>query len=210
MFVCAQSYLTLCDPMDCSLPGSSVHGILQARILEWAAISFSQGSSQPGDWTCVSWSSCIGRKILYTTSATWEASKIETSIRKCFLFSKVILFLESFFFKPAVIRVLRVGTIFTWVPFAFFVVICEGDKSTQEERNRESHECQSGQHLPRTLPRCLFFCLHFVSFFFLYSILQQWFPAFCLPSHLSILLPQLFFYRFLLVYYSPLFDLQFF
>ena len=36
-----QSYLTLCDPMDCSLPGSSVHGIFQARILEWVAISFS-------------------------------------------------------------------------------------------------------------------------------------------------------------------------
>ena len=42
----AQSCLTLCDPMDCSPPGSSVHGILQARILEWAAISFSRGSSQ--------------------------------------------------------------------------------------------------------------------------------------------------------------------
>ena len=40
-----------CDPMDCSLPGSSVHGILQARILEWVAISFSRGSSQPRNWT---------------------------------------------------------------------------------------------------------------------------------------------------------------
>ena len=38
---------SLCDPMDCSLPGSSVHGILQARILEWVAIPFSRGSSQP-------------------------------------------------------------------------------------------------------------------------------------------------------------------
>ena len=43
-----QSCLTLCDPVDCSPPGSSVHGILQARILEWVAISFSRGSSQPG------------------------------------------------------------------------------------------------------------------------------------------------------------------
>ena len=42
----AQSCPTLCDPMDCSLSGSSVHGILQARILEWVAISFSRGSSQ--------------------------------------------------------------------------------------------------------------------------------------------------------------------
>ena len=47
----AQSYLTLCDPMDCSLSGSSVHGIFQARILEWVAIPFSRGSSQPRDPT---------------------------------------------------------------------------------------------------------------------------------------------------------------
>ena len=46
----AQSFLTLCDPMDCSPPGSSVHGILQARILEWVAILFSRGSSWQGDW----------------------------------------------------------------------------------------------------------------------------------------------------------------
>ena len=49
----AQSCLTLCDPMDCSLPGSSVHGIFQATVLEWIAISFSRGSSQPRDWTQV-------------------------------------------------------------------------------------------------------------------------------------------------------------
>ena len=50
--VCAkslQSCPTLCDPMDCSLPGSSVHRILQARILEWVAISYYRGSSQPRD-----------------------------------------------------------------------------------------------------------------------------------------------------------------
>ena len=41
----AQSCPTLCDPMDCSLPHSSVHGIFQARVLEWVAISFSRGSS---------------------------------------------------------------------------------------------------------------------------------------------------------------------
>ena len=48
----AKSYLTLCDPVG--LPGSSVHGILQARILEWVAISFSRGSSWPRDQTQVS------------------------------------------------------------------------------------------------------------------------------------------------------------
>ena len=50
----AQSCPTLCDPVDCSPPGSSVHGILQARVLEWVAISFSRGSSRPRDQTHVS------------------------------------------------------------------------------------------------------------------------------------------------------------
>ena len=50
----AQSCPTLCDSMDCSLPGSSVHGIFQARVLEWVAISFSRGSSRPRDRTQVS------------------------------------------------------------------------------------------------------------------------------------------------------------
>jgi len=50
----AQLCPTFCDPMDCSLPGFSVHGIFQARVLEWVAISFSKGSSQAGDWTRVS------------------------------------------------------------------------------------------------------------------------------------------------------------
>ena len=50
----AQSCPTLCDPMDCSLPGSSVHGIFQAIVLEWIVISFSRGSSRPRDRTQVS------------------------------------------------------------------------------------------------------------------------------------------------------------
>ena len=50
----AQSCLTLCNLMDCSLPGSSVHGIFQAIVLEWIAISFSRGSSRPRDGTWVS------------------------------------------------------------------------------------------------------------------------------------------------------------
>ena len=50
----AQSCPTLCDPMPCRLPGSSLHGILQARVLEWVAISFSRGSSQPRDRNQVS------------------------------------------------------------------------------------------------------------------------------------------------------------
>ena len=59
VIVCAcsvvQSCLTLCDPMDCSPPGSSDHGIFQERILEWTAISTFRRSSQPRDQTCVSW-----------------------------------------------------------------------------------------------------------------------------------------------------------
>ena len=47
----AESCPTLCDPTDCSPPDSSVHGILQARILEWVAMSFSRGSSKPRDQT---------------------------------------------------------------------------------------------------------------------------------------------------------------
>ena len=49
-----QSFLTLCNPMNCSPPGSSVHEILQARILQWVAIFFSRGSPWPGDWIQVS------------------------------------------------------------------------------------------------------------------------------------------------------------
>ena len=60
-----QLCLTLCDPMDCSMPGSSVHGILQARILEWVAMAFSRGSSQPRGRTCISYISWIVRRVLY-------------------------------------------------------------------------------------------------------------------------------------------------
>ena len=60
-----QSYPTLCDPRDCSPPGSSLHGILQARILEWVAMPSSRGSSQPRDRTHVSYVSCNSRQVLY-------------------------------------------------------------------------------------------------------------------------------------------------
>ena len=62
---CVQQF---CDPMDYSLPGSSVFGISRARILMWVAISLSEVSSQPRDQT---WVSCIGRQILYCW-ATWK------------------------------------------------------------------------------------------------------------------------------------------
>ena len=56
----AQLCLTLCNPMDYNLPGSSVHGILQARILEWVVIHFSRESSRPRDGT---WVSCIAGRF---------------------------------------------------------------------------------------------------------------------------------------------------
>ena len=65
----AQLCLTLCSPINCSPPGSSVHGIFQARILECVAVSFSRVSSWPRDRTCVS---SIDRQILYNLD-TWEA-----------------------------------------------------------------------------------------------------------------------------------------
>ena len=66
--------LTLCDPMHCSLPSSSVPGISQARILKWAAISSSRESSWSESQSRVSCISCIGRHILYH-QATWETPR---------------------------------------------------------------------------------------------------------------------------------------
>ena len=80
----AQSCPTLCDPVDCSPPGSSIHGILQARILEWVAISFSRGSSRPRDRSQVS--RIAGRRfnlwaireasIKTRKSGVWRASSL--------------------------------------------------------------------------------------------------------------------------------------
>ena len=66
--ICAkslQSRPTLCNPVYCNPPGSSVHGILQARILEWVAVPSSQASTRPRDWTHISFIACIGRQIVY-------------------------------------------------------------------------------------------------------------------------------------------------
>ena len=66
-----QSCPALCNPMDCSPPGSTVHGIFQAIILEWIVISSSRASSGPRDWICIS---CFGWQILYHWD-TWEAKQ---------------------------------------------------------------------------------------------------------------------------------------
>jgi len=79
--LCDQSYPTLCDLMDYSPPSSSVHGIFQARILEWVAISFSRGSSWPRDQTHIPCVSCTGKQILYHC-ATREALTLTSPYSK--------------------------------------------------------------------------------------------------------------------------------
>ena len=69
-----QSCPTLCDPMDCSPPGFSIHGILQERILEWIAIPFSRESSWPRDWTQVF---CIASRF-FAVWATREAQSVKS------------------------------------------------------------------------------------------------------------------------------------
>ena len=88
----AQSCPTLCDPVDCSLPAFSIHGIFQARVLAWGAISFSRGSSRPRNWTPVS---CTAG---FTLWASREAlilginKPLPLTIRGFFSTSKIVKF----------------------------------------------------------------------------------------------------------------------
>ena len=90
----AQSRLTLCSSMDCSSPDSSVHGILQTRILEWVAIPFSRGSSQPRDQTPVF---CIAGRF-FTVWATREAQMC-VCVCVCVCVFKLISEWKILFFK---------------------------------------------------------------------------------------------------------------
>ena len=83
MCMCGHTQLcpTLCNPMDCSPPGSSVHWILQARILEWVPIYNFRGSSWPRDQTCISCVSWYGIWIPYHC-ATWEINWVNKSMKK--------------------------------------------------------------------------------------------------------------------------------
>ena len=78
---CVLSCVQLCNPMDCSPPVSSVHGIFQVRILEWVVISFSRGSSWPRDRTSISYVSCIGRHSLYHWVTREARSQEETCVK---------------------------------------------------------------------------------------------------------------------------------
>ena len=93
----AQSCPTLCDPMDCSPPGSSVHGLLQARTLEWVAISLFRASSWPGDRTQVS---CIaGRFCFVWASREAHAPLLPHLIISSMSGSPILLSLLRFFIQ---------------------------------------------------------------------------------------------------------------
>ena len=72
-----QSQTTLWDPVDYSLPGASVHEILQARILQWVAMPSSRGSSQCRDWIHMSWGSCTAGR--YSTTVTLSPASCKTA-----------------------------------------------------------------------------------------------------------------------------------
>ena len=118
----AQSCSALCDPMGCSLPGSSVHGIFQVRILCWIAISYSRRSSQPRDQTRVS---CIGRWILYH-STTWKAQYIYI----CLYWNKLFFSFKAF-----------IAIYYFLFLFVFICLMLEERRKGKRKRAKESrHE----------------------------------------------------------------------
>ena len=113
MYSAAQSCPTLCDPKDCSLPGSSVHGLFQARILEWVTISSSRGSSQPRNRTCVSF---IGRLILYCQATRESLGYVLDVQRKhCIWYTTVCMYIykdHMLYFIKSNMPLVVSGTIF--------------------------------------------------------------------------------------------------
>ena len=99
----AKSCLSLCDPMDCSLPGSSALGILQPRILEWVAVSFSRGSFQPMNWSQVScivgrsFTNWAMREIIWEQVQLFSLCKQRSLFFLCGPFLKCIEFVAVLF-----------------------------------------------------------------------------------------------------------------
>ena len=91
-----QSCLSLCDPVDRSPPGSSVHGVLQARILEWVVMPSSRGSSWLRDQTRIPYVSSVGRWILYHR-ATWKAVIAKTVLKR---WTSLVKWIEDLRAKP--------------------------------------------------------------------------------------------------------------
>ena len=119
--------ITLCDPMDCSPLGSSVQGILQARILEWVAISFSSGSSQPRDQTCISWSPALAGRYftIWATGETLHAfllnpvGTIQLSF-KATSWNQSVLWSISSFLRTLVSSQCSTFLVFLWPPWPPF------------------------------------------------------------------------------------------
>ena len=114
----SQSCLPLCDPMDCSLPDFSVHGIPQARILEWVAVSSSRGSfPQPRDQTHISCVSCIAGGF-FTHWATWEVYFILT--RSCSAWTERINKTGPMKFLPLPCHLLSYAVCYLTIDFMIF------------------------------------------------------------------------------------------
>ena len=123
--VCAsvvQSCPTRCDPTDCSPPRSSIHGILQARLLEWVAMLSSRGSSRPRNWTRVSHVSCISRQVLYHQHhlvtakvanhlSTLLVSVLQLSSRRL----RALPWREAAALHPSPLGLYEVRTLLTWL-----------------------------------------------------------------------------------------------
>ena len=118
-----QSRLTLWDPMDCSSPGSSVHGILQARILECVAMPFSRGSPWPRDLTSISYVSCTGKQ---PPEVKWK------------LLSHVRLFVTPWTTQSR-------ARILEWVAISF-------SRGSYQRRDQTHISCIAGRSLPAEPP----------------------------------------------------------
>ena len=119
-----QSCPTLCNPMDCSPPGTSVHEISQARILEWVAISFSRASSQPRGQTRVS---CTAGRF-FTSWATREAWTIKVCIK---MGESTVVFEEhSSHISPQI-------SLCSWTTICVCVCVCVWERERERERERD-------------------------------------------------------------------------
>ena len=91
-----QSCLTLCNPMDWSLPGSCVHRILQARILEWVVISSTSGSSWPRNWTHVTCGSCIAGRYFTAEPRFKQLTESELTLWTLFIYMLIVIYMFLF------------------------------------------------------------------------------------------------------------------
>ena len=167
---------TLCNPMDYSLPGSSAHGISQARVLQWVAISFSRGSSQPRDWTLVS--HIVGRR--FTASTTRE---VLIMLRHIYIYpqiyisthivSSISIFVESCYHKWMLICQMLFLHLWRWLYDFYSSFCCD-----------VSHWLICGK-IPLDLFSVLLnlVCKHFVEDFCIYVHQEYWAVSFLLVSH---------------------------